>query len=89
MRYRATVTACGLVLVFVGLSNVAADPESCREAIERYNSAKSDVLDALRLYTNCVRDSAGKDDCSSEFDQLSSEQDDFESAVSAYNSECS
>jgi hypothetical protein len=45
-------------------------PDSCREAIDQYQSAKSDVSDALRAYATCVSDSKGRDDCSSEFSTL-------------------
>jgi hypothetical protein len=67
----------------------AASPESCREAADAYRSAVSDVSDALRIYASCISSSGGHDDCSSEFSILSSAQDDFESAVSEYESECS
>ena len=65
-----------------------ADPAQCGEATSRYNSALDDVTDALRAYSRCVSDSRGHDDCSSKFSRLRSAQDDFESAVSNYLSEC-
>jgi hypothetical protein len=65
-----------------------ADPAECREAVDRYSEATSEVADALRAYSRCVSDSRGHDDCSSEFSRLRSAQDDFETAVSDYESEC-
>ena len=65
-----------------------ADPEECREAIDSYNSAKSDISDALRWYTDCLSGSSGHDDCSSEFWKMKSAQDELESAVSSYQSDC-
>jgi outer membrane murein-binding lipoprotein Lpp len=49
---------------------------------------KSDVASALSAYAGCIQGSDGHDDCSSEFSTLHSAQDDFESAVSEYESEC-
>ena len=65
-----------------------ADPEACRDAIDKYKSARDDVSTALQVYASCVSSSNGRDDCSSEFATLQSDQDDFESAVSEYESEC-
>ena len=67
---------------------VLATPSECRDAVDRYNSALDDVSDTLRRYSRCVSGSRGHDDCSSEFRRLKNAQDDFESAVSAYGSEC-
>ena len=86
MRRLKLITLSGLILAGT-MQSVAADPESCREAIDGYNSARREVSDALRSYG--VSGSQGRDDCSSEFSQLSSAQEDFESAVSEYESECS
>jgi len=65
-----------------------ADPEECRDAVDSYNEARSDIATALNRYASCVSDSGGHDDCSGEFMALQSAQDDFESAVSNYESEC-
>jgi hypothetical protein len=64
------------------------DVEECHEAITQYRSALDDVTTNLRAYAQCVSDSRGKDDCSVEFSGLQSAQDDFESAVSSYQSDC-
>lgn len=70
-------------------ATIRADVEECREAIRSFKSARSDIADSLRRYANCVSGSDGHDDCSSEFNSLRSAQDDFEEAVSSYESECS
>jgi hypothetical protein len=77
-----------LVTFFVQFQVASASPEECREAIDRYNSAKSDVAYAISTYARCVSGSDGHDDCSTEFESLRSQQDEFESAVSDYESEC-
>ena len=88
MRIRATVMACGIFLVLCG-GAARSDTDECRDALDHYNSAKSDVSSALRHYGRCITDSKGHDDCSSEFSTLHSAQDDFESAVSEYQDKCS
>jgi hypothetical protein len=60
----------------------------CEDAIDEYNSAVGEISSYLRQYANCVDGSEGQDDCSSEFRQLRSAQDEFESAVSENDSEC-
>jgi len=80
--------AFGLLLTFMLVSAVRADPEECREAIDKYNAAKSDVSTSLRGYANCVSDSRGHDDCSLEFSTLQLAHSDFESAVLAYGPDC-
>jgi hypothetical protein len=76
-------------IVALSLSRVAiADPEECRNAINEYNSARSEIFYALRSYGGCVSNSDGHDNCSGEFSQLQSAHGDFESAVSEYESEC-
>jgi hypothetical protein len=76
------------VLMLISGPTAKAGPNECRDAVNSYNSALSDVSDALKRYANCISDSQGHDDCSTEFSSLRSDQDDFESAVSAYESEC-
>jgi hypothetical protein len=65
-----------------------AGTDECNEAIGAYNQKASDVSDTLRRYSRCLSGSQGTDDCSSEFRRLKSDQDDFEEAVSNYESEC-
>ena len=85
---RSWVVAATLALLLSG-SPLRADPEECQNAIQSYNSALDDLTTALRSYTTCVDDSQGHDDCSIEFSRVRSVQDDFESAVSSYESDCS
>jgi hypothetical protein len=68
--------------------NSHADPTECQDAISEYKSARSDISTALQSYVNCVSSSDGHDDCTSEFEQLKSAQDDFEDSVSKYETEC-
>jgi len=88
MRIWAAVTVLGIFLALCG-GVARSDTDECREALEHYSSARSDVSSALRQYGRCVSDSKGHDDCSSEFSTLHSAQDDFESAVSEYQDKCS
>jgi hypothetical protein len=75
----------GAIVLFGG---TLASPTECQEAISDFESARSDISTALQSYVNCVSSSDGHDDCSSEFETLKSAQDDFEDAVSRYESEC-
>jgi hypothetical protein len=79
----------GSTLLLISAARTNADPESCRDAADKYQSAKSDISSALRSYSSCISSSDGHDDCSSEFSTLRSDQSDFDSAVSEYESECS
>ncbi len=85
-----TVLAVAVALNFLSAANgpAMADPDECQDAITHYNTAKSDLADALPVYVNCLSDSKGHDDCSAEFSQLQSAQSDFEDAVSEYQSDC-
>jgi hypothetical protein len=88
MRIRATAMACGIFLALCG-NAARSDTDECRDALDHYNAARSDVSSALRQYGRCVSDSKGHDDCASEFSTLHSAQNDFESAVSEYQDKCS
>jgi hypothetical protein len=88
MRVRAAAIACGIFLALCG-NAARSDTDECRDALDHYNAAKSDVSSALRRYRACVSDSKGHEDCASEFATLRSAQDDFESAVSEYQDKCS
>ena len=88
MRKFFTATAFGIMLLIIFPRATNADPESCRDATDQYSSARSDVASAISAYANCIKGSDGHDDCSSEFSTLHTAQDDFESAVSEYESEC-
>ena len=88
MRIRATAIACGTFLALCG-GVARSETDECRDVLDHYNSARSDVSSALRQYGRCISDSKGHDDCSSEFSTLHSAHDDFESAVSEYQDKCS
>jgi hypothetical protein len=81
------IVAFGAAAVLSMLPTHAA-MANCSDATSTYNSAISDVSDALRRYTRSLSSSNGHDDCSSEFRKLKNAQSDFESAVSEYESEC-
>jgi hypothetical protein len=87
MRNSAVVALC-LILLFCLMSRSQADPAECQEAISDYKSAKGDISTALQAYIDRVSNNDGHDDCSSEFSTLQSAQEDFEDAVSQYESEC-
>lgn len=90
MRSRQVIAWAIFFLALPSTMTVAAaDPEACQEALNQLRSARSDVADALRQYASCLNSSDGHDDCSTEFGALQSAQDDFELAVSSYESDCS
>jgi hypothetical protein len=88
IRKIGIITAVVALASTIGAS-ATADPESCRDALDQLRSAKSEVIDGIRAFASCVSSSDGHDDCSTEFSTLHSAEDDFESAVSEYESECS
>jgi hypothetical protein len=88
MKTRTKTIGASIVILAISAFAANADPAECRQAIHEYNSAMAEVSDALRHYARCISDSQGHDDCSTEFSSLKSAQDDFESAVSDYESEC-
>jgi hypothetical protein len=88
MRKQFAVICFTLALLLISITATKADPEEYRNAVDQYNSARSDGSDALRIYASCISGSDGHDDCSTKFLTLHSAQDDFESAVSDYESAC-
>jgi hypothetical protein len=83
-----TAFLCGVAFGTMIATSAAAGPDECRDAVDQYNNALSELRDAIRAYTTSIADSRGHDDCSSEFSAVQSAQDDFESAVAEYQSEC-
>src|SRR5665213_608059 len=67
MRKQFAVICFTLALLLISITATKADPEECRNAVDQYNSARSDVSDALRIYASCISGSDGHDDCSTEF----------------------
>lgn len=88
MRHFLAAVICAIAFLIISAAIVNADPDSCRDAVDQYKSAKSDVESALREYNSCIDGTDGHDDCSTEFSALQSAQDDFEAAVSEYEGEC-
>ena len=80
--------ALSVALALCFTTRSRADPTECQEAVSEYKSAREDIATALQAYANCLSGNDGHDDCSSEFGTLKSAQDDFEDAVSKYESEC-
>jgi hypothetical protein len=81
------IMVLGAAAVWSVLPTSAATAD-CSDATSSYNSAISDISDAIRRYTRCLSSGNGHDDCSSEFRRLKNAQSDFESAVSDYESAC-
>lgn len=71
------------ILVLCMARQSSATPEECQEASSEYKSAMEDIGTALVTYKSCLSSSGG-----TEFAALKSAQDDFEDAVSKYESEC-
>lgn len=67
---------------------VLAQFSDCQWAVDRYNSALSDVSYAVSRYASCVGSSRGFDDCSMEFLRLKNAQSDFDQAIMAYRFDC-
>ena len=77
-----------MAILLLSSSRALADVDECNAAVDQYNNAVESLSSAMRRYAQCVDDSKAKDDCSSEFSRLKSDQSDFEAAVSAYSSDC-
>jgi hypothetical protein len=88
MRHHVRGLIYVLAVVAFPVRIAVAGPDECRDAMERYVTAVSDLNYALRGYASCVAESRGHDRCSLEFSRLRSAQDDFDAAVSNYIGEC-
>lgn len=75
-------------LVAASSMSALADPEECQNAIDAYNTAISESSFRLKRYSQCLANSQGNDNCWTEFRRLKSAHDDFDSAVTMYQSEC-
>jgi hypothetical protein len=75
------LTLFALSVLFISVERSNADPESCRHAVDKYRSAKTDVTEALGRYADCIADRDGREDCHREFVLFGRKQDDLESAV--------
>jgi hypothetical protein len=67
---------------------VLAQFSDCQWAVDRYNSALSDISYAVSRYASCIGSSRGFDDCSMEFLRLKNAQSDFEQAIMTYRFDC-
>lgn len=85
MKYFMRLATCLALSLFLTQASYAS---ACSDAIDAYNDAISDIDSYLKRYARCLQNSEGSDDCSSEFRKLKNAQNDFESAVSEYQSEC-
>lgn len=72
----------------LALSGPTQASSECSYAVDSYNTAVDDISYKLKAYARCVGGSNGTDDCSFEFRRLKIAQDDFETAVSDYQSDC-
>ena len=86
MQKRILALALAISFFHTGFAN--ADQSDCQEAIGRYGHASREISEYARIYGNCVWNSRGLNDCSSEFSSLKDVQDDFEKAISRYRKEC-
>jgi len=69
-------------------SVMAGSSSDCKDAKDKYRSAKSELEYDVRRYFNCVESSGGQDECDSEFRHVKNDQDEFESAVSDIRNDC-
>ena len=77
-----------VVAILVGSPIPSSAASDCSDAVDSYNSAIGEISYNLKRYSRCVAASDGSDDCSSQFRRLKYAQDEFESAVSEYQSYC-
>jgi hypothetical protein len=69
-------------------SRTTSQKPECRDALDRADSAASDVASYGRRLISCVESSDHRDDCSSEFRRVRGAHGDYESAVSEVGSYC-
>ncbi len=86
----ATLQACclSLGLAVLAPSPLFADQQDCARSTTRYDAALNNLQSTIGRYSACTRSSAGREDCSREFDRLKSAGDDYKDAVSDYRSDC-
>jgi hypothetical protein len=78
----------GLSMPLISTDGVRADPEECRDAVHKFQTATTAVDAALSVYGACVGYSHGRDECSNAFYSLQSAQQNFEYAVWDYKDDC-
>lgn len=72
----------------VELQEKSGKSSECRDAIDRAQSAASELSDYARRLRNCAEAQDYSDDCDTEFRRTRSAHDDYESAVSSFQSYC-
>lgn len=80
--------AFGTLAAIAALIATPANASDCSDAVNKYNSALSEVTYRLKRYASCVSVSAGKDDCSTEFRRVKYAQDEFAALCSSCTKEC-
>lgn len=75
-------------LAMAAPSPLLADQKDCTRSVARYDAALNTVQAAVGRFSACAASSAGRENCSREFDRLSSANDDYKDAVSDYRSDC-
>ena len=56
-KYSPFVAAFAFVLTIC--ASATADPEGCREAVDQFKSARSEVADGIRAFASCISSSDG------------------------------
>lgn len=82
------ICCLSLGLTILAPSPLHADQQDCARSTTRYDAALNNVQSMLGRYSACTASSAGREDCSREFDRLKSAGDDYQDAVSDYRSDC-
>jgi len=78
--------AAGLLVVTP--SELLADQNDCTRSVAKYDAALNNLQAATGRFSACTASSAGRENCSREFDRLNSANDDYKDAVSDYRSDC-
>jgi hypothetical protein len=76
-----------LIVVALAPSGGTGD-DARRRMAERFDAAKAEVSNAVRVYEKCVGESRGGDSCVDEFSDLDLSQDRFENAVAEFDKVC-
>jgi tetratricopeptide (TPR) repeat protein len=91
LAYGAAVLAALLILagfLYVSTRSATAQSFECNDAVTNLNYAVSGISTALPSYTRCISNSAGRDECTSEFHSLQVAQDSFQWAVRRVRDAC-
>jgi len=75
-------------LLCCGGATAAQDIRQCSYSVESYNTTVSNVRSQLVVFSTCLNESQGKDDCTSEFRSLRRAQSELVLAVSTIEANC-